>query len=133
MEIARDLRVYASTKDNFEEAEMSETKRTRHINFRVTDEEHLLIERAAVAAGDEPNNWSRGLVLSAAREGPLFGKTGRLIYTELAILRFLIGHGFKLLFSRSEAEASAWTKLTTQADQRADAIVNELLSRRKQD
>jgi hypothetical protein len=112
---------------------MSETKRTRHINFRVTDEEHLLIERAAVAAGDEPNNWSRGLVLSAAREGPLFGKTGRLIYTELAILRFLIGHGFKLLFSRSEADASAWTKLTTQADQRADAIVTELLSRRKQD
>jgi hypothetical protein len=112
---------------------MSETKRTRHINFRVTDEEYLLIERAAVAAGDEPNNWSRCLVLSAAREGPLFGKTGRLIYTELAILRFLIGHGFKLLFSRSEADASAWTKLTAQADQRADAIVNELLSRRKQD
>ena len=109
---------------------MSETKRTRHINFRVTDEEYREIEKAAAAAGDEPNNWSRTLVLSAAREGPLAGKTARLIYTELAILRFLIGHGFKLLFSRSAADAAAWTKLTVQADQKADVIVNELLSRR---
>jgi len=60
-----------------------------------------------------------------------FGKTGRLIYTELAILRFLIGHGFKLLFSRNAAEATAWTKLTTQADQRSDDIIQELVSRRK--
>src|SRR5262244_3351098 len=112
---------------------MSEAKRIRYVSFRVTDEEYGEIEKAAVAAGDETNNWCRQLALTAAREGPLFGKTGRLIYTELAVLRFLIGHGFKLLFSRNEAEASAWTKLTTQADQRADAIVTELLSRRKQD
>ena len=112
---------------------MSEAKRTKYVSFRVTDEEYREIEKAAAGSGDESNNWCRKLVLSAAREGPLFGKTGRLLYTELAILRFLIGHGFKLLFSRSEADASAWTKLTTQADQKADAIVTELLSRRKQD
>ena len=110
---------------------MSETKRTRHINFRVTDEEYLTIEKAAVASGDESNNWCRKLALSAASEGPLFGKTGHLIYTELAILRFLIGHGFKMLFSRSEAETATWTKLTTQADNRANEIVSELLSRRR--
>jgi hypothetical protein len=116
-----------------EDERMSDPKRIKHINFRVTDQEYREIEKAAAASGDESNNWCRKLALSAAREGPLFGKTGRLVYTELAILRFLIGHGFKLLFSRNEAEASAWTKLTTQADQRADAIVTELLSRRKQD
>jgi hypothetical protein len=116
-----------------EDERMSDPKRIKHINFRVTDEEYAEIEKAAKAAADEPNNWSRKLVLSAAREGPLFGKTGRLIYTELAILRFLFGHGFKLLFSGNGAQTAAWTKLTTQADQRADAIVTELLSRRKQD
>lgn len=110
---------------------MSEAKRTKYVSFRVTDEEYREIEKAAAASGDESNNWCRKLALSAAREGPLFGKTGRLIYTELAILRFLIGHGFKLLFSRSEADASAWNKLTTQADQRASEIVSELLSRRQ--
>ena len=110
---------------------MNEAKRTRSVSFRLTDEEYEGIEKAAAAAGDEPNNWCRQLAITAAREGPLFGKTGRLIYTELAILRFLIGHGFKLLFSRNAAEASAWTKLTTQADQKSDEIVQELLSRRK--
>ena len=110
---------------------MSEAKRTRSVSFRLTDEEYGAIEKAAAAAGDEPNNWCRQLAITAAREGPLFGKTGRLIYTELAILRFLIGHGFKLLFSRNAAEASTWTKLTTQADQKSDQIVQELLSRRK--
>lgn len=114
-----------------EDERMSDPKRIKHINFRVTDEEYRDIEQGAAASGDEANNWCRKLVLSAAREGPLFGKTGRLIYTELAILRFLIGHGFKLLFSRSEADATAWTKLTTQADQRSSEIVTELLSRRQ--
>jgi len=110
---------------------MSEAKRTRSVSFRLTDEEYGAIEKAAAAAGDEPNNWCRQLAITAAREGPLFGKTWRLIYTELAILRFLIGHGFKLLFSRNAAEVSAWTKLTMQADQKSDEIVQELLSRRK--
>ena len=62
---------------------------------------------------------------------PAVWEDRRLIYTELAILRFLLGHGFKLLFSRNAAEASAWTKLTMQADQKSDEIVQELLSRRK--
>jgi len=110
---------------------MSEAKRIRYVSFRVTDEEYGEIEKAAVAAGDETNNWCRQLALTAAREGPLFGTTGRLIYTELAVLRFLIGNGLRILFSRNEGEAAAWTRYTTQADQKADEIVVELLSRRK--
>src|ERR1051325_5484805 len=107
---------------------MNEAKRIRSVSFRLTDEEYGEIEKAA---GDEPNNWCRQLALTAAREGPLFGKTGRLIYTELAVLRFLIGNGLRILFSRNEGEAAAWTRYTTQADQKADEIAAELLSRRK--
>ena len=110
---------------------MSEAKRTRSVSFRLTDEEYGEIERAAAAAGDEPNNWCRQLAVTAAREGPLFGKTGRLIYTELAVLRFLIGNGLRILFSRNEGEAAAWTRYTAQADHKADDIAAELLSRRK--
>ena len=111
--------------------EMSEAKRTRSVSFRLTDEEYREIEKAAVTAGDEPNNWCRQLAVTAAREGPLFGKTGRLIYTELAVLRFLIGNGLRILFSRNEGEAAAWTRYTAQADQKADEIAAELMSRRK--
>ena len=110
---------------------MNEAKRIRSVSFRLTDEEYGEIEKAAVAAGDEPNNWCRQLALIATREGPLFGKTGRLIYTELAVLRFLIGNGLRILFSRNEGEAAAWTRYTAQADQKAEEIVAELLSRRQ--
>ena len=113
------------------EREMNEAKRTRTVSFRLTDEEYREIEKAAGAAGDEPNNWCRQLAVTAAREGPLFGKTGRLIYTELAVLRFLIGNGLRILFSRNEGEAAAWTRYTAQADQKADEIAAELMSRRK--
>src|ERR1044071_504451 len=134
-----DLHVYAATLPHAACAqcaqrgkrEMNDAKRIRSVSFRLTDEEYGEIEKAAVAAGDEPNNWCRQLALTAAREGPLFGKTGRLIYTELAVLRFLIGNGLRILFNRNEGEAAAWTRYTAQADQRADEIVAELLSRRK--
>jgi len=110
---------------------MSEAKRTKYVSFRLTDEEYTQLERAAASSGEEPNNWCRNLALTASREGPLFGRTGRLIYTELAVLRFLIGHGLKILFSRDPTEAAAWTKFMTQADKKADEIAKELLSRRK--
>jgi hypothetical protein len=47
------------------------------------------------------------------------------------LLRFLVGHGFKLIFGRTEETAAAWKKLTAQADQRSEEIVKQLLSRRR--
>jgi len=99
---------------------MSENKRTRNIAFRVTDEEYGRIEKAAEASGDDPNIWCRKLALSQLSEGPTFTRNEHLIYQEIALLRFLIGHGFKLLFSR----------FTDQADKRSDEIVAHVLSRR---
>jgi hypothetical protein len=109
---------------------MSEPKRTKNIAFRLTDEEYGYIEKAATAAGDDPNTWCRKLALTQSSEGHTFTKNERLIYQEIALLRFLIGHGFKMIFSRNESTAEAWKKLTTQADQKSDRIVEELLSRR---
>jgi hypothetical protein len=109
---------------------MAETKRTKNIAFRLTDDEYAQIENAASAAGEDPNTWCRKLALTQSTEGHAFTKNERLLYQEIALLRFLIGHGFKLLFSRNEASAATWKKLTSQADQRSEEIVKELLSRR---
>jgi len=110
---------------------MSETKRTKNIAFRLTDEEYNQIEKAATASGDDPNTWCRKLALAESGEGNAFTQNERLIYREIALLRFLLGHGLKLLFSRNEATAATWKKLTAQADQRSEEIVNELLSRKR--
>jgi uncharacterized protein (DUF1778 family) len=110
---------------------MSETKRTRNIAFRLTDDEYQHIERVAEASGEDPNTWCRKTALAHSKDGYAFTKNERLIYQEIALLRFLVGHGFKLLFSKNDTTAAAWKKLTAQADQQSDAIVSELLSRRR--
>lgn len=110
---------------------MAETKRTRNIAFRLTDEEYGQIEKAATASGDDPNTWCQKMALGQSTSGYPLTKNERLIYREIAVLRFLIGHGFKLAFGRGEGAAATWQKLIAQADQRSDEIVNEVLSRRK--
>jgi len=110
--------------------ETKETKKSRNITFRLTDEEYGQVEKAATAAGDDPNNWCRKAAVSQLSEGHTFTTNERLIYQEIALLRFLVGHGFKLAFGRNEATAATWKKLTGQADQRSHEIVAELLSRR---
>src|SRR6266576_3005562 len=106
---------------------MSETKRTRNIAFRLTDDEYNQIEKAAEASGEDANTWCRKTALAHSQEGHTFTKNERLIYQEITLLRFLIGHGFKLIFSRNKTTAASWKKLTTQADQRSEEIVHELL------
>ncbi|HMG73660.1 MAG TPA: hypothetical protein VK582_09170 [Pyrinomonadaceae bacterium] len=110
---------------------MAETKRTKNIAFRLTGDEYAQIENAASAAGDDPNTWCRKMALAQSHGGHTFTKNERLIYQEIALLRFLIGHGFKLIFSRNDATATTWKKLTAQADQKSDEIVAHVLSRRE--
>ena len=88
--------------------ETKETKKSRKITFRLTDEEYGQVERAAAAAGDDPNNWCRKAAISQLSEGHTFTKNERLIYQEIVLLRFLVGHGFKILLSDNEATAAAW-------------------------
>ena len=40
-------------------SEIRETKKTKLIAFRVTDDEYAQIERIALAVGEDPNNWCR--------------------------------------------------------------------------
>src|SRR5947199_3068313 len=111
--------------------ESKEIKKTRNVTFRLTEEEYAQVEKAAAAAGDDPNNWCRKVAIDKSSEVFALSKNERLLYQEVALLRFLVGHGFKLLLGASDVTAGEWKKLTAQADHRSDEIVNELLSRRR--
>src|SRR5438874_2606943 len=110
--------------------EIKEIKKTRNITFRLTDEEYTQVEKAALAAGDDPNNWCRKVAIDKSSEGFALSKNEHLLYQEVALIRFLVGHGFKLLLGQEETTKAAWARLTAQADQKSDRIVEELLSRR---
>ncbi|MFN2531087.1 MAG: hypothetical protein ABR555_07300 [Pyrinomonadaceae bacterium] len=111
--------------------ESKDIKKTRNITFRLTDDEYDQVERAALAAGDDPNNWCRKVAIDKSSERFALSKNEHLLYQEIALLRYLVGHGFKLLVGQDEATKATWAKLTAQADQKSDRIVEELLSRRK--
>ena len=111
--------------------ENKEIKKTRNITFRLTDEEYAQVDKAASAAGDDPNIWCRKAAIDKSSEQFAFTKNEQMLYQEIALLRFLVGHGFKLLLGGDERTATTWKKLTAQADQRSDEIVRELLSRRR--
>ena len=107
------------------------TKKNRLIAFRVTDEEYAQIERSALVHGDDPNNWCRNIIDTESREGFGFTKTERLLYEEIARTRYLVGNGFRILFSSKEVTADTWKTITTHVDQIPEKIADSLLLRRK--
>ena len=112
-------------------SEVRETRKTKLIAFRVTDDEYGQIERIALALGEDPNNWCRALTISAAREGAGLTKTERLIYEEIARVRYLVGHGFRMLIGGQDATPEGWKKITADADYHREVIADDLLTRRR--
>ena len=110
--------------------EPKETRKTKSIAFRLTDQEFAQIEKAALAAGEDPNNWCQKLALTESRTGYGLTKNERFIYEEVARVRYLVGHGFRML-AQEELSPEAWERITTQADQKQERIADALLARRQ--
>ena len=106
------------------------TRKTKTIAFRLTDEEYKQIEEAAAATGADPNEWCRNLSLTQSSAGGGLSRNERLLYEELARLRYLVGHGFRMLAGQ-ELSPEAWEKTTGAADQKGEQIADALLTRRK--
>src|SRR6266436_3631146 len=113
-------------------SESQDAKKIKTIAFRLTDEEYARAESAAIAAGDKtPNNWCRALVLAKANAGHGMTKNQRLIYEEIARVRYLVGNGFRMLLGSDPMTAATWKKITADADHSYEIIAADLLSRRR--
>src|SRR6266576_4540595 len=103
-----------------ESKESKDIKKSRNITFRLPNEQYEQVENAALAAGEDPNSWCRKAALIQLTEGFGLTKNDRLLYAEIARARYLVGHGFRILFGfREEATAANWKLITAQADERA--------------
>ncbi len=111
--------------------ENKESKKSRNITFRLTNKQYVQVENAALAAGEDPNSWCRNVALLQLTEGFGLTKNDRLLYEEIARMRYMVGHGFRLLLDSKEASAAAWKKITADADQSSGVIADNLLSRRR--
>ena len=110
--------------------ESKDTKKTRNITFRLTSEQYEHVENAAIAAGEDPNSWCRKVALTQLSEAFGLTKNDQLLYEEIARMRYMVGHGFRLLLESKEPTAAAWKKVTADADQSSGVIADYLLSRR---
>src|SRR5436190_9916320 len=112
--------------------ESKETKKSRNITFRLSSEQYDQVERAALAAGEDPNSWCRKVALIQLTEGFGLTKNDRLMYEEIARIRYLVGNGFRILIgSKEEATAETWKLITAQADQRGGKIADGLIARQQ--
>ena len=114
-----------------ESKESKDIKKSRNITFRLPNDQYEQVENAALAAGEDPNSWCRKAALIQLTEGFGLTKNDRLLYEEIARARYLVGHGFRLLFASKETAAEAWKKITADIDQHSEIIADDLLSRRK--
>lgn len=108
---------------------MSQAIKSNFVSFRVDDEEWQLLEAAAAASGAKVRDWCRKLALESAGRERGLTKNERLIFEELSRVRYLIGHGFRLLLTDNNDTAEAWEDARATAEQKANEIADQLLAK----
>jgi len=117
--------------EKFEEPEEGiRGAKERIITFRVDEKTFLSIETAAEGSGKKANEWVRDLAMSeAAKEVPMTAGE-RLLFEEMARLRFIVGKALKLL-AVSELTNERWSQVLVEAEENSDKIAQQLLAKRR--
>jgi len=107
-----------------------EVKKTRTIGFRVTEEVWQQLEKEISGTDETPHDWCREVVLERLRKEQGLTKNQRLIYEELARVRYLVGYGFGLL-ADGHLTPQEWETKRQNADQSGAEIAQVLLDRQR--
>ena len=112
-------------------SEYKKENRTHTIGFRMTEDEYKRAEEWAAAEGTSVNDWCRKAVEERLREARGMSPETRLLYEEVARVRYIAGHCFRLLAS-GELDEEAWEQVRAIADARGAEIADDLLRRAMQ-
>ena len=102
--------------------------RTHTISFRVTQEEYRAAEEWAAVEGKSIPDWCRQVIEDRLKEGRGMSLHTRIMYEEIARLRFITGQCFRLL-AREELDEETWEKVREMADLHGAEIADNLLRR----
>lgn len=106
---------------------MSENlKRNRVISFRVSEEELAKIEKTAQSNGKNSNDWCRDLVLLEAGVENSLNANDKIIFEEIAKIRYLLSIGFGLL-STADLNSEKWSETKKLVDEKGGEIAEALL------
>lgn len=107
-----------------------EVKKTRTIGFRVTEEVWQQLETEISGTDGTPHDWCRDVVLERLKKEQGLTKSQRLIYEELARVRYLVGYGFGLL-ADGHLTPQEWEVKRQNADGSGAEIAQVLLDRQR--
>ena len=105
---------------------MDHTKKSKYISFRVTEEQAIEIEMAALDAGIRAREWCRNVVLEKLGSDAALTPNERLLFQNLIRVQYLVTQGFQLLADRS-LTSEGWKKLRANAKYRVSEIVTSVL------
>ena len=106
---------------------MDQTDKTIVVAFRVKREQFERLEKAASASGAKVHDWCRQVVLERVGYEHAMTKNERLIYEELSRVRYLVGHGFRLIANDKLGPQECENARAT-ADHKAAQIADQLLA-----
>ncbi|MBO0783186.1 MAG: hypothetical protein J2P37_30595, partial [Ktedonobacteraceae bacterium] len=104
--------------------------KNERISYRLSDREFGNISNLASEEGVSVHEWCRSAALEKLKcQTWIFGSAGEWeTYRLLAQIRFLLGHGLRLL-ANGALNAREWERIRNEATESATAIATELLSR----
>jgi hypothetical protein len=97
------------------------------VGFRLSDEAWKRLEAEATEKGETPGDWCREVVLERLFKERGFTKNERIIFEELSRLRYLAGHGFRLL-ANGKLTSQEWEKVRATSDEKPAEIAAVLLA-----
>ena len=109
-------------------AKSQKENRTQNISFRMTEEEYRAAEEWAAVEGKTVNDWCRKAVEERLREARGMSPETRIMYEEIARLRFLTGSCFRL-FASDELDEETFEKVRATAEEKGAEIADNLLRR----
>jgi hypothetical protein len=110
---------------------MKKAEETRVVSFRVPESQwQKFAELAAARGAENVNEWCRNVALERLSTGDTFTKNERLIYEELARVRYLVGYGFGML-ADDTLTPEEWEAKRQNADGRGAEIAQVLLDRQR--
>lgn len=113
-----------------EPEEPNKKVKERAISFRVDEETYRSIENMVEGTGKKPTEWARELVESEAAKDVPMTAGERLLFEEMARVRFIVGNALKLM-AGGDLTLEAWFQVLAEADQNSDRIAEELLAKRR--
>ncbi|HZS47595.1 MAG TPA: hypothetical protein VFC63_21170 [Blastocatellia bacterium] len=101
--------------------------KTHIVVFRLDENQWEQLTKAALASGENPNDWCRRLTITELDLANGLSRNERLIFEEVTRIRFLLGNAFRLV-ANDKLTPEEWERLRKDAQENTPQYVKQVLN-----